>query len=541
MNLKRNVIASVLLSCVAVFSEPKAPSVYLHETFGEYAVGAAPLNSALRRVEQVSVVDGAGRVGEGKVAHYNDSGTEGGVMEYNVGPGGLGGLFIEFDLLNNKPGEENGSSPIIFAVGPWNPSRGKCLGANARRAFGLEFYQTGISRTIALRVGKSAVQRGAYDLAAPQHVKVWVNDHDKNTLSYVRPDTGETVALNPDSLVVWINGKPLAGGPVFGYAMQKSVSAGDKVIGRVGFSSTTEGTADFLIDNLYVEDPTGESVSVAAREVVPSATEEATPVRMAGAETMAYREGEAAMNLFVYKPEGWKPADRRPALVYFFGGGWTKGTPLKSASWAAWAASKGMVGIAPDYRTKNRFGTSPLSSVADGRAAFNWVAGHAAELGIDPGKIVVGGASAGGHIALWTAIEGTPPGSNPAESPKVKPAAIFLSSAVTDTSETTGYTPSRFGEDARALSPVHRLDEKMPPVLMFHAADDALVDYRTAVALHDALKASGNACELVTVPQGGHGYSRNVPEWKTKVRVKVEQFLRDESLLPVVPAPNPAP
>jgi len=534
MSLERNAIATVLLSCVAVFAKPVEPSIYLHETFGEYAVGAAPLNSALRRVEQVSVVDGGGRVGEGHVAHYNDSGIEGGVLEYNVGMGGLGALFIEFDLLNNKPGAENGSSPIIFAVGPWNPSRGKCLGANAKRAFGLEFYQTGISRTVALRVGKSPVQRDSYELAAPQHVAVWVNDHDKNTLSYIRPDTGETVALNPDSFVVWINGKLVGWEPACGQAMQKAVSEGNNVLGRVGFGSTTKGTADFLIDNIHVEDPTGKSTPATSGQVQSSGTEEVTLDRMVGAETMRYREGKDAMNLFVYKPEGWAATDRRPALVYFFGGGWTKGTPLKSASWARWAAERGMVGIAPDYRTKNRFGTSPLSSVADGRAAFNWVAEHAAELGIDPEKIVVGGTSAGGHVALWTAIEGLPPGSNPAESPKVKPAAIFLSSAVTDTSRATGYTPSRFGEDAQALSPAHQLDIKMPPVLMFHAADDSLVDYRTAVALHDVLKASGNACELVTVPRGGHGYSSNFPEWKMKVRAKVEQFFRNENLLPVM-------
>ena len=262
---------------------------------------------------------------------------------------------------------------------------------------------------------------------------------------------------------------------------------------------------------------------------------EVTPVSMTGAETMSYREGTNAMNLFVYKPKGWKAADRRPALVYFFGGGWTKGTPLKSASWGSWAASQGMVGIVPDYRTKNRFGTSPLESVADGRAAFNWVVEHAGELGIDPAKVVVGGNSAGGHVALWTAITKTPPGSDPAEAPKVKPAALFLSSAVTDTSMATGYTPSRFGVNARALSPVDQLDEKMPPVLMFHAEDDKLVNYNTAVAFQKKLTASGNFCDLVTVPKGGHNFSSEVTEWKTKVRDQFGQFLKNGRLFPVAP------
>lgn len=193
-----------------------------------------------------------------------------------------------------------------------------------------------------------------------------------------------------------------------------------------------------------------------------------------------------------------------------------------------------MVGIAPDYRTKNRFGTSPLASVDDGRAAFNWVVQHAHELGIDPTRIAVGGSSAGGHVALWTAIEKAPPGSDAATSPPSKPAALFLTSAVTDTSPETGYTPKRFGDDALALSPVHQLDAKMPPTLIFHAAFDELVHYGTAVALHNKLESAGNACELVTVPVGGHGFSSEYTQWKSKRRAKLEELFKREGLLPAV-------
>ena len=67
-----------------------------------------------------------------------------------------------------------------------------------------------------------------------------------------------------------------------------------------------------------------------------------------------------------------------------FDSSWTRGTPANAAAWAKWAAERGFVGVAPDYRVKERFGTSPLESVADGRAALRWVQEHAAELGIDP-------------------------------------------------------------------------------------------------------------------------------------------------------------
>ncbi len=257
----------------------------------------------------------------------------------------------------------------------------------------------------------------------------------------------------------------------------------------------------------------------------------ATPLTLAGAETFVYRD---PMRLHVFKPKGWKPGDRRPAFVYFFGGGWTRGTPERSAGHAKWAASLGMVGIAPDYRTKERFDTTPLESVADGRAALRWIEDHAEELGVDPARIVVGGSSAGGHVALWTAIAHTPPGSSANEAPRLKPVALVLLSPVSDTSLLAGYTPKRFGEHAGALSPLHQLDARMPAVLVFHGDADTTVPDRQSIALRDKLVAAGNVCELVRVPGGTHSFTTQMPEWKQKVRDAVKEFLTKQGVLPAV-------
>lgn len=259
-----------------------------------------------------------------------------------------------------------------------------------------------------------------------------------------------------------------------------------------------------------------------------------TPVTLPGAEMFIYRDGQPEpMRLHVFKPKGWKESDHRPALVFFFGGGWTKGTPERSASYAKWAATLGMVGIAPDYRTKERFGTSPLESVADGRAAVRWVQDHADKLGIDSKRIVVGGSSSGGHVALWTAIKHTPPGSANDEAPRVKPVALILVSPVSDTSSATGYTPKRFGVNAEALSPVHQLDAKMPPVLVFHGDADPTVTNRQSIALEQKLLAGSNVCERVNVPGGIHGFQTQLPEWKEKSRDIMKKFLTKENILPV--------
>ncbi len=260
---------------------------------------------------------------------------------------------------------------------------------------------------------------------------------------------------------------------------------------------------------------------------------ETTPTELPGAETFFYRpDGTPPMRLFVVKPAGWKAGDRRPALMFFFGGGWTTGTPKNSIFWAKFAADLGMVGIAPDYRTKGRNDVSPLGSVADSRAALHWVQEHAAELGLDPARIAVGGNSAGGHVALWTALAATPPGSDPAEAPRRKPAALILFSTVSDTSVAKGYTPKRFGADAVALSPLHQLEPKMPPVLAFHGDADKTVPLGQATALRDALQAGGNLCELHIVPGGGHNFGNDVPEWREKSRELMIEFLKKQGLVP---------
>ncbi|HQY06289.1 MAG TPA: alpha/beta hydrolase [Lacunisphaera sp.] len=259
---------------------------------------------------------------------------------------------------------------------------------------------------------------------------------------------------------------------------------------------------------------------------------ETTPTEFPGAETFVYREGSVPMRLFVVKPAGWKAGDRRPALMFFFGGGWTTGTPQSSIFWARFAAELGMVGIAPDYRTKGRHDVSPLGSVADSRAALRWVQDHAGELGLDPARIAVGGNSAGGHVALWTALAATPPGSDPAEAPRLKPAALILFSTVSDTSPKLGYTPKRFGADATALSPLDQLDANMPPVLAFHGDADKTVPLAQAIALRDKLMEGGNACELHIVPGGGHNFGNDVPEWREKSRELMIAFLKQQKLLP---------
>jgi acetyl esterase len=261
-------------------------------------------------------------------------------------------------------------------------------------------------------------------------------------------------------------------------------------------------------------------------------TNEVTPLTLPGAESSVFKKiGDVELRLHVVKPKDWKPSDKRACWVTFFGGGWTSGTPARSITYAKWAAKNGLVGVAPDYRTRNRFNTQPEDCVADGRAAVRWIQDHAAELGVDPAKIVVQGSSAGGHVAAWTAIpDPVTPDTASDPVPKPVPMGLILLWPVTDTG-TNGYGgPKRFGNDeARAnnLSVTGRMPVKMPHTLGFHGTADKTVKFDNSQAFTDKMKANGNSCELVVFPDAPHSPNSSKEGEKGKV---VKAKIEDESL-----------
>ena len=71
--------------------QKKTGTVYLNESFESHDVDSAPDLSELERDEMVTVIDGAGKVGSGKVLHFNDDDTdELGAMELNIGDSAMG-------------------------------------------------------------------------------------------------------------------------------------------------------------------------------------------------------------------------------------------------------------------------------------------------------------------------------------------------------------------------------------------------------------------------------------------------------------------
>ena len=94
----------------------------------------------------------------------------------------------------------------------------------------------------------------------------------------------------------------------------------------------------------------------------------------------------------------------RPAIVFFFGGGWNAGSPNQFEEHCKYLAERGMVAVTVEYRVRSRHGVKVEQCISDARSAMRWVRGNAEKLGVDPNRFASGGGSAGGHLASMVAL-----------------------------------------------------------------------------------------------------------------------------------------
>lgn len=268
-----------------------------------------------------------------------------------------------------------------------------------------------------------------------------------------------------------------------------------------------------------------------SKRVPPAGAIDQMSLPLEPARRMIYKTvGQRNLRMHVFSPEGHTLRDRRPAIVFTHGGGWSGGHPRRFYPFADYFAQRGVLALAPEYRLTSEPGITPRECVADGRSAIRWVRQHAGELGVDPQRIVVAGGSAGGHVAAATALcDGSDePGEDTAVS--CRPAALVLYFPVIDTSP-AGYGNRVLGPRWRELSPLAQVRPGIPPTIVFHGTADTVTPYAGAVAFRDAMQRAGNHCELVSHAGGKHGYLMHDANLWRKTVEQTEAFLRSQSLL----------
>jgi acetyl esterase/lipase len=255
------------------------------------------------------------------------------------------------------------------------------------------------------------------------------------------------------------------------------------------------------------------------------------PPQMKGARVETYKTfGDTKLDLYIFAPT---VASNAPAIVFFFGGGWSSGLPQQFEEQCRYLAGRGMVAITADYRVKNRQNVKPFQCVADARSAIRWVRSNAVKLGVDPNRIAAGGGSAGGHLAAATAF--ITEFDDPTEDKNISatPNALVLFNPALVLAPLDGYkfevsgdrvSEERFGTKPEKISPAHHVKQGAPPTIIFHGKADTTVPYATAEAFTAEMKKAGNRCELVGFDSQPHGFFNREP-FCTQTQKAADTFL----------------
>ena len=259
------------------------------------------------------------------------------------------------------------------------------------------------------------------------------------------------------------------------------------------------------------------------------------PPRLEGAVVEKYKTvSDVSLNLWIFNPKNHKATDHSAAIVFFFGGGWSKGSPGQFEDQCRHLAERGMVAITADYRVGSRQNVKPVQCVSDAKSAMRWVRTNATRLGIDPRRIAAGGGSAGGHLAACTAFikDFDEPGEDTSVS--AVPNALVLFNPALVLAPLDGYkfdgnrkrvTEERFGTKPENISPAHHVKKGAPPTIIFHGKADTTVPYLTAEAFTAEMIKAGNRCELVGYEGANHGFF-NAPKWQEDSVRRMDQFLK---------------
>lgn len=238
---------------------------------------------------------------------------------------------------------------------------------------------------------------------------------------------------------------------------------------------------------------------------------------------MAYKKLDSVtLKLHIFQPPGHKAADRKPAIVFFFGGGWVGGTPRQFYPQSRYLADRGMVAMCAEYRVRKVHKTTPAECVKDGKSAIRWIRANAGKLGIDPGKLAAGGGSAGGHVAAAT---GTVKGFDEAGEDTgtcCRPNALVLFNPVYDNGP-KGYGHDRVKDYWQAFSPMHNIHKATPPTIVFLGTKDRLIPVASGEEYKKRMQAKGLRCDLHLYKNQPHGFFNKARYYETVL--EMDKFL----------------
>lgn len=204
-------------------------------------------------------------------------------------------------------------------------------------------------------------------------------------------------------------------------------------------------------------------------------------------------------------PDGQKGSI--PLLIWIHGGGWCGGEKRVFNDFERFVFH-GCAVLSIDYRLS---GEAPYpAALEDCEYALKWAEEHAALYGYSADKLIVGGSSAGGHLAALLALKKAAAGDM-----RIRAAVdLFGPADLCELPELRHEIDAFTSGDpglARDASPLYNVCAGAPDFLIVHGTADSCVPVLQSRRLRDALIAAGNNVTYLEIPGGGHGF--DTPEY----------------------------
>ncbi len=179
---------------------------------------------------------------------------------------------------------------------------------------------------------------------------------------------------------------------------------------------------------------------------------------------------------------------------------------------ARWLNQQGIAGVVLEYRLPHGRSLVPL---LDAQRAIRTVRANARDWKLDPGRIVMMGFSAGGHLASTAGthfVEGIRDDNDPVSRVSSRPDFLILIYPVISMGEHAhqGSRRNLLGENPTPemmarFSSETQVTSSTPPAFLAHAVDDKPVPPIHSRMFFEALNHAGVPAKLLELPSGGHG------------------------------------
>jgi acetyl esterase/lipase len=234
------------------------------------------------------------------------------------------------------------------------------------------------------------------------------------------------------------------------------------------------------------------------------------------------------------------------AVVIFPGGAYVHlAGNLEGRQFADWFTARGFRAFVLSYRLSSNGYLLPVP-LLDARRAIQTVRARARDYQIDPGRIVVIGFSAGGHLAALSGtlfVPGNPEAEDPIERASSRPDYLVLGypwigAISSDTSHLSYCKLFNVMDQCEALraaySPDLLVTRDTPPTFWYHTFNDGTVPVEQGLRFYEALVKAGVPAEAHIFASGPHGTGLGkgdaaLDQWPNLL----ETWLRAQGLLTV--------